>query len=191
MFYIVLYLSAVVVANLLTVAFGQWGSVLTSLFCIALDLTARDALHDAWKNRGLGWKMAALIASGSALSWIACVGVNWLLAPTFDLHAVVVIATASLLAFAASGGSDAVVYGLLGERARLVRINGSNAVSAAVDTAVFWFIARAVFGFSWPMMLLDYGVKTFGGMIWSVILPPPRKAAWANRSAMAGPEAST
>ena len=45
----------------------RWPS--STPFFIGLDLTARDALHDHMARPSPGLKMAALIASGSLLSW--------------------------------------------------------------------------------------------------------------------------
>lgn len=158
--YIGAYLVAIVVANLVMAQFTQspyfiLADMLICFLFIGLDLTTRDVLHEAWRGRGLVWKMGALIGSGSVLSWL----LN---------HNSASIAVASFVAFAAAGSSDAAVYALLGSRARLVRVNGSNLVSAAVDSIVWPTIAL---GGIQPLITLgEFAAKVLGGGIWSVIL---------------------
>lgn len=161
--YIALYLSAIVLANLSVAAFGPSVTVLNAFLFIALDLTARDKLHDAWEGRGLWWKMTALIASGSVLSWLLNRNAG-------------TIAIASFVAFACANVADALTYQLLHDRARLVKINGSNVVSAATDSIVFPLLA-----FGWPplwwIVLGQFIAKTCGGFIWSLILNTSRHTA--------------
>ena len=42
---IILYLSAIVAANLLAARYGPWATVLWAFLFIGLDLTTRDRLH--------------------------------------------------------------------------------------------------------------------------------------------------
>jgi uncharacterized PurR-regulated membrane protein YhhQ (DUF165 family) len=154
---IVIYLVAIVAANLLVAAFGPAVSIANAFLFIGLDLTTRDALHEAWRGRGLPWRMAALIAAGSVLSWL----LNANASP---------IALASFVAFAGSATADALVYAALRDRAPLIRVNGSNVVSAAVDSLIFPALA---FGLPllWPIVLGQFVAKTIGGALWSVLLP--------------------
>lgn len=153
---IVLYLVAIVLANLAVTAFGPAASIPTSFVMIALNLTTRDALHERWQGRNLWRNMALLIVSGSVLSAV----INW---------NALLIALASCIAFAGAGIADTLVYAVLGERARLVRMNGSNVVSAAVDSVLFPALA---FGFPllWPVMIGDFIAKVAGGALWSLVL---------------------
>ena len=145
------YLAAIVAANLSVATFGPAVSVANAFVFIALDLSSRD---------GLAWRMAALIASGSALSYL----LNRSAGP---------IALASLVAFAASASVDALAYHLLRERAYLVKVNGSNVVSAAVDSLVFPALA---FGLPllWPIVVGQLAAKVIGGAAWSWLLRPRR-----------------
>jgi uncharacterized PurR-regulated membrane protein YhhQ (DUF165 family) len=143
-----------VCANLIITQFGPVMAIPVAFLFIGLDLTARDHLHEAWHRRGLVWKMVLLIGTGSALSW-------------FLNRDAGRIAIASFTAFACAGVADAIVYQLLGDRARMLKINGSNVVSAAVDSVIFPALA---FGFPllWPIMLGQFAAKTLGGAVWSV-----------------------
>lgn len=157
------YLVAIVAANLLVAALGPSVAVANAFLFIGLDLTARDRLHEAWRGRGLVWKMGALIAAGSALSYL----LNANAGP---------IALASFCAFAVSATLDGVVYAALGRRAYLVRVNGSNVISAAADSVIFPALA---FGFPllWGVMAGQFAAKVAGGFIWSSVLRPARHTA--------------
>jgi queuosine precursor transporter len=154
--YIFIYLVSILAANLIITEFGPSMSIVTAFVLIGLDLTVRDSLHDAWKNSGLWWKMILLIGTGSALSYL----LNRNAGP---------IALASFIAFGASGIADTITYHFLGHRTKLLRINGSNVVSSAVDSVVFPALA---FGFPlmWLIMLGQFAAKVFGGGLWSIVL---------------------
>lgn len=153
---IALYLAAIVAANLSVAYFGPASTIVNAFLFIGLDLTARDRLHDAWHGRGLAWKMTLLIVAGSALSW----ELNRDAGP---------IALASFVAFACAGLADAFTYAVLGKRAQLVRVNGSNVISAAVDSVIFPALA-----FGWPplwwIIAGQFAAKVAGGFIWSLVL---------------------
>lgn len=159
---VALYLVAIVVANLLVAAFGPAISIVNALLFIGFDLTTRDALHEAWQGRNLLWKMGALIATGSLLSYL----LNAAAGP---------IALASLTAFGISAALDAVIYSLLGERRYLIKVNGSNVVSAAADSLIFPTLA---FGVLLPWVVLgQFVAKVAGGAIWAWLLRPKTREA--------------
>lgn len=148
---VALYLQAIVVANGLVAIFGPPITPFVAFALIGLDLTSRDRLHEAWYGRGLWWKMAMLIAIGSGLSWL----LNRNTGP---------IALASFIAFAASGLVDALMYQLLHRHAYLVKVNGSNIMSAAVDSILFPTLAFGVF-LPW-IVLGQFVAKVLGGAVW-------------------------
>lgn len=74
MWIVVLYLVAVVMANLIVTAFGPAATVPVAFALIGLNITARDRLHDAWHGKRLGLKMAGLIVAGGLLSWLINAG---------------------------------------------------------------------------------------------------------------------
>ena len=153
---IALYLIAIVAANLIVVQFGPQVSILTSFLFIGLDLTSRDGLHEKWHGKHLWWKMLLLIGTGSVLSYI----LNRNAGP---------IALASFIAFAGAGLADTVIYSILGNKTRFVKINGSNVVSSTVDSFLFPLIA---FGLPmlWPIVFGQLIAKVAGGFVWSFIL---------------------
>lgn len=154
MIYVILYLSAIVLANLTVAAFGPGMTIVNAFLFIGLDLTSRDRLHEAWHGNRLVLKMTALIATGSLLSWLLNRNAGQ-------------IAVASFVAFAAAATVDAVVFHLLRGRSRFVRINGSNVPSAAVDSIVFPTLA---FGGFLPLVVMgQFLAKTLGGLVWSFV----------------------
>ena len=154
MVYVILYLVAIVLANLSVAALGPSVIIINAFLFIGLDLTARDQLHEVWRGNHLLPKMAALIASGSILSWLL----------NRDAGSV---ALASFIAFASAATVDAVVYHLMGKYPRWLRINGSNVPSALVDSIIFPTLA---FGsFLWPIVLGQFAAKTLGGLVWSLV----------------------
>lgn len=152
-----MYLAAIVAANLSVATFGPSITIINAFLFIALDLTARDRLHAAWHGSGLAWKMTTLIASGSLLSY----ALNASAGP---------IALASFVAFGAAAALDTLCYHLLRERAYLVKVNGSNLVSAAADSLIFPTLA---FGGFLPWIVLgQFVAKVLGGAIWAWLLRP-------------------
>lgn len=148
---------AIILANLLIAYFGPEISILNAFLFIGLDLTTRDRLHEIWHGKQLFLKMSLLIAAGSILSY-------WL---NEDAGR---IALASFLSFALAGMVDAVIYHILFTRnkSRMVKINGSNIFSAAVDSIAFPTIA---FGTFLPGIIVgQFFAKVFGGFFWSVFL---------------------
>jgi len=153
---VIAYLVAIVLANLSVAAWGPSVAIVNAFLFIAMDLTSRDALHSAWQGRGLAWRMAALIAAGSLLSY----ALNRSAGP---------IALASFVAFGVSAALDTLVYHFLRERAYLLRVNGSNVVSAAADSLIFPALA---FGLPllWPIVLGQFVAKVAGGALWAWVL---------------------
>ena len=159
-FLVLLYLAAIVIANLTLAAFGPAALYFNAFVWIGLDLSCRDRLHDSWRRQGLGWKMGLLILTGSGLSWMLSPAAGW-------------IATSSLVAFALASTCDALVYHRLQRYPYLVRSNGSNVVGALIDSLVFPTLA---FGdFSVVTSSLQFVAKFLGGFVWSLLLNHRRR----------------
>ena len=156
MIYVIMYLSAIVLANLSVAQFGPGVTIINAFLFIGLDLTARDKLHEAWCGRHLWLRMTGLIVAGSALSWLLNRNVGS-------------IALASLVAFGGAATVDAIVYQALGKYPKWLQVNGSNIPSAAVDSLLFPALA---FGFPllWPIVLGQFAAKVLGGAIWGRLL---------------------
>jgi uncharacterized PurR-regulated membrane protein YhhQ (DUF165 family) len=148
------YLLAAVAANITVQYWGPKAMPLVAFLMVGLDLTSRDYLHECWEGKNLGLKMLGLIASGSVLTYL----VN---------REAQRVALASFAAFACAGASDATSYALLRGNTRILKVNGSNLVSALVDSIVFpW----AAFGILDPgTVLAQYAAKVGGGFVWSLV----------------------
>lgn len=160
MIYVILYLVAIVLANLSVAHFGVTFVYINAFLFIGLDLTARDKLHDAWNKKNLFPKMTVLILSGSLLSYLLNRNAG-------------TIAMASFAAFGLAGIVDSIFYHLLRNKNKQIQINGSNVPSALVDSIVFPTIA---FGSFLPAVVLgQFVAKTIGGFVWSIILKKDKK----------------
>lgn len=153
--YVLIYLVAIVAANLGVARFGPAFAPFIAFLLIGLDLSLRDRLHDLWRGRLLWFKMAALICAGSAITYL----IN---------QAAGRIALASVVAFALAMAADAMAYHSLRRRPFLVRANGSNLPSAFVDSLVFPTLA---FGAFMPLIVLgQFAAKVGGGALWSLVI---------------------
>lgn len=153
--YIIIYLMAVVIANLLASWLGPWVTVFNALVLIGLNLTSRDALHDAWHGEGMTWKMGLLISTGAVLSML----IN---------RRASRIAMASTVAFALSSLAQTVIYALLHKRARRVRMSVAQTANSAIDSLIFPWLA---FGRFLPVITtLQFAAKILGGWAWSFVI---------------------
>ena len=150
-----IYLLAIVTANLIITALGPAYSIVTAFVFIGLDLTLRDKLHDVWQGKKLVRKMAILILSGSLISYVLNTA-SWR------------IGLASALAFGLAAIVDTFFYDLLKNKKWLIKVNGSNLPSALVDSIVFPTLAFGVFA---PVIILgQFAAKVFGGAWWSFVV---------------------
>ena len=155
MFATLVYLSALVLANLSVATFGPAVTPINAFLLIGLDLSLRDYLHERWQHNRLWLRMLGLIAAAGALSY--------LLNPASGI-----IAIASVVAFTVSGLVDTVVYHQLRRKPYLLRSNTSNSVAAGVDSILFPTIA---FGGFLPVIVLgQFAAKVAGGFLWSLLL---------------------
>lgn len=161
------YLVAAVAANLAVEYFGPRAMPFIAFLMIGLDLTSRDFLHEMWEGKKIGLRMAALIGSGSVLTYIVSREAQR-------------IAVASFAAFACAGASDALTYAILKGKARLLKVNGSNLVSALVDSVVFPWAAFGILNAG--TVGAQYAAKVGGGFAWSLLLD------WFERRARKRPD---
>lgn len=154
MIYAVVYIAALVAANLLVAWLGPWFSLINAFILIGLDLSLRDKLHDLWDGENLPMKMGGLIATASIVSY----AIN---------PATGMIAFASLAAFSLSMVADAIAYQYLKGKDWMIRVNGSNMAGALVDSVVFPTIAFG--GLMLEIVALQFIAKVGGGYIWSRI----------------------
>jgi len=160
-FYVLILLVSIVLANLTVAWFGPVATPINAFILIGLDLSIRDKLHETWHGRGLVWKMGAVVAVGGVMTWVLNRGAG-------------MVAIASVSAFSGALIADALIYEWLFHRPRLLKMNGSNVVSAAVDSVLFPTIAFGVF---MPgIVALQFGAKVAGGFLWSLLLSRRKEA---------------
>lgn len=147
----VIYVLAICAANFSVHVFGPLVTPVNAFLFIGLDFVIRDKLHE---RIGI-LRMFCLIAIAGVISF----AVN----PATDM-----IAIASVAAFALAATADAAVYQALIKKPWLVKSNGSNIASSAVDSVVFPLIA---FGAFLPWVVAgQFIAKVFGGAVWSWLL---------------------
>lgn len=152
---VVVFLAAVVGANLSIAAFGPPAVIPVAFSFVALDLVARDGLHELWKGRRLVPRMGLLIAAGGALSALINVDATR-------------IAIASCLAFTVAQTVNGIGYWALDRWPRLIKINASNVPAAVADSVVFLTVA---FGSFLPVLIAaQVAAKVAGGLVWSLVL---------------------
>jgi uncharacterized PurR-regulated membrane protein YhhQ (DUF165 family) len=157
-FLVLAWLAAITSANLITAHYGPNASVLVAFVFVGFTLVIRDRLHDLWTERRAA-KMAALIATGAALAYIASPAAG-------------VIGLASGAAFAAAELVDSIAYHAVRRWDWFRRSNFSNLFGAAVDSIVFPTIA---FGsVMWSITAGQFGAKVAGALIVTFLLTSRR-----------------
>ncbi len=169
---VVVYLAAIVAANLSVAHWGPSAAVYNAFLLIGLDLVSRDRLHDAWHGHLLR-NMTALIIAGSVLSYLAGL---WIGTGPFVGR----IALASCVAFGAAATADALIYHVRRFRPWYERVNQSNIAGAAVDSLVF--VALWPFGFKFTLAFTLFAAKVAGGVVWSFILRTSEGKEWEDRN---------
>lgn len=157
---VIIFLVAIVGANLSAAYFGPWATPINAFVLIGLDITLRDRIHEQWHGRRLVWKMGLLIALGGGISY------------AMNAHAFR-IAIASFVAFSVAAGVDAALYEMLFKSRKLTKMNVSNVGAALADSVLFPTIA---FGTLMPLVVLSQlAAKVGGGFLWSLLLTRRRK----------------
>jgi hypothetical protein len=155
MFAVLIYIAAIVAANLSVAHFGPWVSPINAFLLIGLDLALRDHLHDKWRGPQLWPKMLGLL--------VVAGGISYLLNPAAGK-----IAVASVVAFCVAGLIDAVVYHWLRDRPFMQRSNVSNGAGALADSLIFPTLAFG--GFLPHIVALQFAAKLVGGFVWSAVI---------------------
>lgn len=155
MLYVISYVSAMALANILVSVFGPVISPVNAFLLIGLDMAMRDKLHDEWVGNHLFFRMLGMISFAGAVSYAAN--------PSSG-----VVAVASVVSFLASNAIDSTTYHLMRKKSYMTRANGSNIFGAGVDSIVFPAIA---FGAFIPaVVIMQFAAKVFGGAMWSLVL---------------------
>ena len=148
-FVCLMYLTAVVAANLSATYFGIWATPFNAMFLIGLEITSRDYLHTKLTHVEL-------------ITVVLLAGVLSFLLNTKALN----IAIGSSVAIVVSCFIDYFVFNKT-KGTWFKKSNVSNVFSATSDSLIFPLIAFGVFNI-W-VVLLHIIMKVFGGFFWSLL----------------------
>ena len=70
MFSVIIFLIAIVLANLSVAYLGPVATPFNSFLLIGLDLSLRDRIHEEWRGNNLTLKMFSLICAGAAITYL-------------------------------------------------------------------------------------------------------------------------
>jgi hypothetical protein len=149
---ILLYLVALIVANLTISVFGENGFYVVGFLLIPIDMLLRDILHERWKDN-ISIRMGGLIALGGVLTWLLNTDT-------------LIIGIASVSAFTASMVVNTWIYQRMFGSSRVTKMNVSNFFASIVDSSVFILI---FFGFDWKIILIQSLIKFSGGFIFTLL----------------------
>lgn len=151
---VALFLSVIVVADLIVAHFGPSILPYTAFFLIPFDLLTRDILHEEWKGPMLWPKIGGLILAGGLIAYI----LN---------RDALMVAAASITAFTAATIVNTAVYAKMESHPVMVKMNVSNFFAAITDSIIFPYIAFGVLPFH--IMLQQSTAKFVGGLVWSFL----------------------
>ncbi len=155
MLIILIFLSAIVLANLSVVYFGPISTPFNAFILIGLDLSLRDRIHEKWHGNNLGLKMFGLICAGALITYLLNRNAG-------------MICVGSVVAFASALMVDSLLYERFFEKSKFTKMNYSNIGSALTDSILFPTIAFGVF---MPLIILgQFVAKILGGALWAWIL---------------------
>jgi uncharacterized PurR-regulated membrane protein YhhQ (DUF165 family) len=150
---ILLYLAALVSANLAITEFREIAFYLVGFLLIPLDMILRDILHERWRDNNITLRMGGLIVLGGFITWL------------FN-HETLQVAIASVSAFATSMTVNALVYQGMLNFTRFTRMNTSNLFASIADSAVFCLL---FFGWDPMIVVVQSLIKFSGGFLFTLI----------------------
>jgi hypothetical protein len=155
MFAILIFLIAIVLANLSVAYFGPISTPFNAFILIGLDLSLRDHIHEKWHGKNLGLKMFSLICAGALITYLLNRNAG-------------MICVGSVVAFAGALIVDALLYQKFFNRPKFQKMNFSNIGAAVTDSILFPTIA---FGAFMPVIILgQIAAKIGGGALWAWLL---------------------
>lgn len=152
---VALFLTAIVLANLLVSIFGQIALVFTGFFLIPFDLVARDILHDRWRRNGrteLICRIGSLVIAGAIVTSLLNIDASR-------------IAIASVAAFVVGTTINTVLYYFMAHFRREKRMVISNSIVAVIDSTLFPLLALGLIDLR--ISLAQIILKCAGGLMWA------------------------
>lgn len=153
--FVILFLCAFVLANLIVKYFGATGLWLSSFLLIPFDFICRCLFHETWKGKVLIVNLAALtLASGIITTLINFSALS--------------IALASFCGFCAAQIGAGLFYQYMKKKSFLIKVNISDLIAITCDSFVFQFVAFG--GYDIKITLGQVAIKFLGGLLWYFIL---------------------
>lgn len=153
--FVLLYLTALVISNLVVKHYGAPGLYFASSVLIPFDFICRCIFHETWKGKQLVINLLIL----TVVSGIITIAIN--------IEAVN-IATASFFGIIAVQISAGITYQILKKTKYLYKVNISDIVAVIFDSLTFQLIAFSVI--NWQVTSLQMLIKIIGGLIWYIII---------------------
>jgi uncharacterized PurR-regulated membrane protein YhhQ (DUF165 family) len=151
----ILYIAAVVAANLLVKHYGPQAAPAIAFVAVAAVLIFRDRFADLVGSRTTSQILQAALIGVGAIA-------------TYLLNSdAALIAKASVIAFVASELTEQVLYLLMRNRPWMERAPWAAVPAALVDSVLFITIA---FGFSFWIIAAQFGCKVGGAYLWANVI---------------------
>ena len=153
--FIILYLVALVAANLIVKHFGPYGLWFSSAFLIPFDFICRCIFHETWK----GYKLVLNLTLLTIVSGIITFVFN---------HDALNIAVASFAGIVSVQIFAGIFYQIFKKKSFLVKVNLSDLVAIVVDSIVFQMVAFQTINFQ--VTGGQILIKMLGGLFWFFII---------------------
>jgi len=156
---ILIFLIAIVLANLSILYIGPQMAIWNSFILIGLDISLRDKLHERWHGKKLKRNIFFLVLTGAIITFLFNTQALW-------------ICIGSVLAFSLALFGDSYVYEKLFHKSKLEKMNISNMASALIDSGVFVLIALHFLPLKEQIEIISMmaGAKVLGGSVWAWVL---------------------
>lgn len=150
-----LFLAALVAANLIVNHFGSYGLLFSSALLIPFDFVCRCIIHERYKGTRLLAVLSALTIAASILTYIVNTQAKS-------------VAIASVCGFIAAQLAAGIFYQCFKSKSYFVKVNGSDLVAIVFDSLLFQFIA---FGTIIPTITAgQVCIKLAGGLVWYFLI---------------------
>lgn len=152
---ILIYVLAVIAANLIVWKFGKYGLFISSFTLIPFDFVMRCYFHERWKGAKLVFNLGVLITCASIATYL------------INMHTQQ-IAIASCAGFIVANIVAGLLYQVLIKRTYFVKINLTDLAAIVVDSICFQLIAFG--GIDAVVTGGQIVIKFAGGLLWYYLL---------------------
>lgn len=152
---IIIYVGAIILANMLVLIYGKYGLWLSSALLIPFDFVMRCYFHERWKGNELVLRLGLLIGTAALATYL----INSDSLP---------IALGSVSGFIGANIIAGLIYQALINKPVIYKVNGSDFAAIMVDSIIFQAVAFGVFD---PVVMFGQTlIKMGGGLLWYWLL---------------------